>query len=140
MHLAAIYDYLCQSCRDDENDDGALKWSVGPVITSCDKQPPPHQLPLFSYPEGPSPRTKSAKTPLQVLQLFLTSIILDSIVQQTKLFAQQKGKDFEFCVEELMAFIGITIAMGMLRLPRVKDLVNKQCSFDSMVEVNYVQG
>ena len=120
MHLAAIYDNLYQSCRDDEND-GALKWSVGPVITSCDKQPPPHQLPLFSYPEGPSPRTKSAKTPLQVLQLFLTSIILDSIVQQTKLFAQQKGKDFEFCVEELMAFIGITIAMGLLRLPRVKD-------------------
>lgn len=66
-------------------------------------------------------RRKSAKTPLQVLQLFLTSVILDSIVRITKLFAQQKGKNLEFCVEELMVFIGISIAMGMLRLPRVKD-------------------
>ena len=56
-----------------------------------------------------------------MLQFFLTSVILDSIVQQTKLFAQQKGKNLEFCVEELMAFIGISIAMGMLRLPRVKN-------------------
>ena len=46
----------------------------------------------------------------------LPTIILDSNFQQTKLFVQQKGKDFEFYVAEVMAFIGITIAMGMLRL------------------------
>jgi len=42
-------------------------------------------------------------------------------VEQTKLFALQKGKALELCNQELMAFIGINIAMGMLRLPQVKD-------------------
>ena len=59
--------------------------------------------------------------PIEVLQLFLTTILLDSIVQQTKLFAAQRGKSLEFCVQELMAFIALSIAVGMLRLPRVRD-------------------
>ena len=71
--------------------------------------------------QTPSPQTNIAKTPLEVFQLFFTSIILDSIEQQTKLFASQKGKDLEFCVEELMAFMGLNIAMGMLHIPQVKD-------------------
>ena len=68
----------------DETDVDTIKWTLGPVIISIDKQPPPRQLPPFSYPEGPSPRTKDAKTPMQtrILQLFLTTAILDSIVQQ----------------------------------------------------------
>ena len=50
-----------------------------------------------------------------------TAVILQSIVQQTKLFASQKGIDLEFCVEELQAFIGLNIAMGLLHLPQVRD-------------------
>ena len=112
---------LNQLCRTDESDEDQLKWTLGPLLTSAAKQPPPRELAPFTYPQGPSPRTKSATKPLQVLQLYLTTVILDSIVQQTKLFASQKGKTIEFCVEELMAFIGISIAMGMLHLPRLKD-------------------
>lgn len=61
------------------------------------------------------------KTPLQIVQLLLTTIILEAIVQQTILFASQKGVDFPFCLQELQAFIGLNIAMGMLRLPQLRD-------------------
>ena len=91
------------------------------ITTSADTQPPPKELPQFVYAQGPSPRAKIAKTPLEVFQLFFTNVILSSIVQQTKLFAFQKGNDMEFCIEELMAFIGLNVAMGMLHLPQVKD-------------------
>ena len=49
------------------------------------------------------------------------TVIFSCIVEQTKLFASQKGKPLELCNQETMAFIGINIAMGMLRLPQVKD-------------------
>lgn len=42
-------------------------------------------------------------------------------MQQTILFASQKDKALEFCTEELMAFLGINVAMGILHLPQVKD-------------------
>ena len=54
-----------------------LDWSFGNILTSTEDQPLPWQLPI--------PRTKEAKTPLQVFQLFLTTVIVEAIVQQTKL-------------------------------------------------------
>ena len=68
----------------------------------------------------PTEQTREAKTPLQVFQLLLTCIVMESIVQLTRLFAEQKGVDFPFCVEEL-AFIATTIAMKFLWLPQIRD-------------------
>ena len=79
------------------------------------------QLPPFIHPTGPTPRTRREKTPLHVFQLFITVVLLQSVVTQTKVFAAKKGVDFEFVVEELQAFIGLNIAMGLLRLPQVRD-------------------
>ena len=61
------------------------------------------------------------ETSHKVLQLMLTTIVLESVVSQTKLFAEQKGVDFPFCIEELLAFIGINIAMGLLKLTELRD-------------------
>ena len=47
--------------------------------------------------------------------------LLENIVKQTKLFASQKGVTLNLCVEDLMAFIGLNVAMGMLHLPQIKD-------------------
>jgi hypothetical protein len=91
------------------------------VGMSTVNQPPPRSLPQFNYPTGPSQETKRAGTPLQVFQLLLTTTILESIVHQTKLFASQKKQNLEFCLEELQAFIGLNIAMGVLRLPQLRD-------------------
>ena len=61
-----------------------------------------------------------AKGPLEVFQLFFTTVIFGAIVEQNKLFAQ-KGKKLDLCVEELMAFVGINIAMGIMHLLQVSD-------------------
>lgn len=55
------------------------------------------------------------------LSIILTGVILESIVKQSKLFAEQKGAEFPFCAEEFMAFLGINIGMGLLRLPQIRD-------------------
>ena len=104
--------HFCYFCSESE-----LKWSLGAVLTSADNQPAPCEVPPFTYPIGPTDRTKGAKTPLEVLKLLLTTVILESIVQQTMLFARQKGFVFQFCIEELLTFIAINVAMGLLRLP-----------------------
>ena len=73
-------------------------------MKSADNQPPPKELPPFVHSQGPSPRAQLAKGPLEVFQLFFTTVIFGSIVEQTKSFALQKGKKLDLCVEELMAF------------------------------------
>ena len=90
-------------------------------MKSADNQPPPKELPPFVHSQGPSPRAQLAKGPLEVFQLFFTTVIFGSIVEQTKSFALQKGKKLDLCVEELMAFLGINIVMGMMHLPQVSD-------------------
>ena len=123
--MTFTYFYYYSFCRE-------LKWSCGAMLASADNQPAACDIPPFNCPIGPTDRTKGAKTPLQVLKL-LTTIILESIVQQTILFANQKGVDFQFCIEELLA---INIAMGLLRLPELRDY---WCTNgNTMVSLDYV--
>ena len=98
------------------------KWTKFDVQTSADGQPSARTLPQFGYPVGPTSQTKQATTPLEVFMLFVTVMVLESIVRQTLLFANVKGVAFsEFYLEELQAFIALNVAMGMLKLPEIKD-------------------
>lgn len=54
----------------------------------------------------------SSKHNPAVLQLLLITVILEKIVQQSTPFAKQNREKFLFCVEELQAFIGLSIPMG----------------------------
>ena len=96
------------------------RWTLEPV-RSIISGAAPLILPEFNYPTGPTARTKAIKTPLDTLKLFLTSVILESVLSQTKLFAAQKGLATEVFQEELQAFIGLNLAMDLLRLPQVSD-------------------
>ena len=98
-----------------------MQWNIDGVRASAENQPLPRTLPPFQYPTGPSQATKHAVTPLQVFQLLLMSTVLEPIVHQTKLFASQKKVNLELCLEEMQAFLGLNIAMGVLRLPQVRD-------------------
>ena len=90
-------------------------------MSSVESQPKAKELPEFLRVQGTSPRTKVAKTLLDVFQLFFTLAILSCNSTETKEFTSQKGKTLEFCNSELMAFVSINIAMGMLHLPQVKN-------------------
>ena len=105
-------------CR--KSKDG-LEWSIGDIISSVNNQPVPLELPPFDYSAGPSARTKELSSPFEIFQLMFTTEIAEAIVQQSKRFASQKGVTLNFCTEELLAFIGMNVAMGMLRLPQVRD-------------------
>ena len=84
-----------------------LHWTLKPV-SSATSGSPPLQLPDFNYPTGPTLRTRSAETPLDTLKLFLTTVLLESILAQMKLCAEQKGIHCEIFLEEQLAFIGLT--------------------------------
>ena len=77
-----------------------LTWISHGVMNSHSSEAP-KSLPRFEPPAGPTARTKSAKTPLALLSLFLTSMVL---VWQTKKYAQSKGVSLNLAVEELNAF------------------------------------
>ena len=81
----------------------------------------PKTLPAFEFSIGPIPRTKTEKTPMKVFQLFMTLSVLGTIVTQTNAYAQEKGVTLSLHVEELQAFIAMNVAMGMLRLPQIRD-------------------
>ena len=82
---------------------------------------PAKTLPAFEFAVGPVERTKCARTPIQVFHLFLTMVVLEGIVLQTNAMAAKKGVTLGLYTEELQAFIGMNIAMGILRLPQVRD-------------------
>ena len=48
---------------------------------------------------------------VKISVLLLTKVMLEEIVRQPKMFAPLKSANFEFRYEELLVFIGITIAM-----------------------------
>ena len=44
-------------------------------------------------------------------------------------FCISEKVDFSFCYEELLAFIGITIAMGLLKLPQIRDYTGQKSKY-----------
>lgn len=102
------------------SDSEEFKWSVHK--TKCTPNSiAPKSLPAFECSTGPLPRTKTEKTPIKVFQLFMTMSVLGMIVTQTNAYAQEKDIALNLCVEELQAFVAMNIAMGMLRLPQIRD-------------------
>ena len=87
----------------------------------------------FSRPVGPT-----VPIPCSILgtfQLFFTTTLLEYIVEQTNLYALQCMGDELFAVwtkvtiEELKAFVGFMILMGMVNLPSLADYWSKDSTF-----------
>lgn len=85
-------------------------------VSSSTTALPPRDLPPFTLPTGPTDRTKRETTPVQVFKLLVTVSILELIVEQTRLYSVQQGEFFDFTVDDLLAFIGLNISMGMIRM------------------------
>jgi len=57
--------------------------------------------------------------------LLFSLAVMESIVNQTKQFVAHKSGKLELTVKEFQAFLGIYIAIGLLRLPQIKDYWSK---------------
>ena len=99
----------------------SIVWKSHGIKSSHTSPCSPKRLPAFESTVGPTARTKRERRPLQVFQLFFTIMLLETIVTQTNAMAAKKGVALGLCVEELQAFVDINIAMGMLRLPQIRD-------------------
>ena len=55
-----------------------INWTTHGLKSST-TGPAPKVLPPFTLSKGPTPRTKQEKSPLQVFQLFITTILLEGI-------------------------------------------------------------
>ena len=116
--------------------DGKKKTSLSTMGTKDDdpswenlKEPynNPNARSQFSEFVGASKAATSAKTVLQHFLLLFHFSILDEIVKQTNLFYHQTSlkksvpSGFKTSREELMAWFGIIIAMGIAKLPATND-------------------
>ena len=82
----------------------------------------------FSATPGPSRIVHRCQTPLDFFMLFFTSAVCNLLVLQTNLYYSQsiasKPSTMEWVnvsVEDMMAFMGLVIAMGVVRLPEMDD-------------------
>ena len=88
------------------------------------------ELPEFQEPSGPSQEARNAKTPLECFQLFFTTALVTILITQTNLYADQlrtasapspSNRWYDVSMEEILAYLGIHIAMGIVNLPSLRD-------------------
>ena len=78
-----------------------------------------------TIPTGPLVPTSS--NPLEMFSQFFTEDILVGIVQETNRYAQQclaaanSNTTWEMTIEELKAYLGFMVVMGMNRWPEIRD-------------------
>ena len=90
----------------------------------------------------------SNKTPIEFFDLFFTTDILSTIVEQTNIYATQhyrkiqclplrsrlhQWKKEQFSIPELMKFIASIIIMGIVRYPKIEDHWAQQWPYSSTV-------
>jgi len=87
-------------------------------------------LPDFCEPVGVSGEARSAKSPFECFTLFFTSAVISILVTQTNLYASQlrsakvpspSNRWEDVTTDEMLAYLGLHIAMGIVNLPNIKD-------------------
>ena len=88
----------------------------------------PHRKP-FTSPTGPTAHISTE--PCEIFDLFYADMVMDNIVHQTNLYAQQTMEErqcekwTDVTVEELRAYLGFCILMGIVKLPAIDDFWKK---------------
>jgi len=99
------------SDEEEEKEEAAQEWSVETTHVN---------VPPFAAPTGKQHAARHADSPLSFLQLFLPPGLLQQWADYTNDYAQQRGAErgWRTTVEELYAFLGVHIYMGICPLPR----------------------
>ena len=76
----------------------------------------------FLAPQGPSSIAKDQKLPLDYFYLLLGDTFFHFLQEETIRYARQKGnQEFNVTPNEMSAFVGINIAMGIVNMPKLHD-------------------
>lgn len=88
--------------------------------------------------EGPyQPNDPNSMDPLDYLQLLWPASLVDLIVEETNRYARSKkrAKWVDVCRDEMWTFLGVILAMGIHRLPRINNYWNR----DSLLGIPEIQ-
>ena len=89
--------------------------------------PPPISVAPFTEQVGP--KVLLPESPLEIFSLLFTSHIIDHIVQETNKYAEQclRDSDKEWATnsEEIKAYLGFSVLMGVVRQPEIRDYWSK---------------
>ena len=77
--------------------------------------------PEFDEDTGPKCEALECNKPDKFFHLMFTDELVDIIVTNTNLYATQQGSNVVFSREDIMGYIGLNIAMGVVNLPNIQD-------------------
>ncbi|XP_042882623.1 piggyBac transposable element-derived protein 2-like [Penaeus japonicus] len=109
-----------QDITDEEEEDEPIQPKTKRIRRSWKKQEDIHSPPLHEYKHIPPEKIHS---PFHYFQTFFTTELMDDIVCQTNLYAQQKDANTAFTIdrEEFMVYLGVMIYMSVCSLPCIED-------------------
>ena len=102
------------------------KWS-----TTFSDDPSISSPPIFSQQCGPS-EAHNCDEPDDFFRLLFTDELVSSIVDNTNLYASQKGFNITFSREDILSYIGMNIAMGIVDLPEISDYWTQEAMLRSL--------
>ena len=88
------------------------------------------EFPEFQEQTCPSDEAKNAKTPFECFQLFFTTVLVTILTTQTNMYADQlrtatapspSNRWHVVSIEEMLAYLGMHIAMGIVNMPSLRD-------------------
>ena len=76
--------------------------------------------PPYNKEAGPTQAAKSRDTPLElIIRIFLDELV--DVVTETNVYAAQNGFNVTFTKEDILGYLGMNIAMGIVGLPELQD-------------------
>lgn len=97
------------------------EWSCDYNDDSTVSAPPP-----FNEPFGPSLEAQACEEPEEFFSLLFPDELIQLIIDNTILYADQNGVPISFSFDDIRAYIGLNIAMGIVGLPEISDYWSRE--------------
>lgn len=103
-----------QKTEDSKLPEDAYKWNC------FGSDPAVFQSSVYNTNFGSKTENVDLCSPLEIFRCLLDDEIVEKIVSESNIYAQQKNNQLQLTSEELMAYFGVLIVMGFHRLPGMK--------------------
>ncbi|KAJ3619208.1 hypothetical protein MTP99_004910 [Tenebrio molitor] len=92
--------------------DEKFSWTKYPYL--------PHVFPASTFEEDSGSKVSTSQSPVEIFSGIMSDDFFNVIVTESNHYAQQKNNSLELTLEELKAFLGILIIMGLNSLPSLR--------------------